>query len=111
VRNLEKSDRFVSPRLGGETALTPEKATAFGRAPAPGPGGMRNVNDQQGNGVEFEIFSGYNPLPPDAGKKEVKRDAIKTAKPKTPGPKPSVKAKPKTGKAAAAKVPPARGVR
>ena len=68
VRNLERSERFVTPRLGGETALTAEKANAIGRA---GPV-IRNVSageDQAfGNGVEFEIFSGYNPLPENAGK-------------------------------------------
>jgi type IV pilus assembly protein PilN len=65
VRNLEKSQRFVAPRLGGETALTVDKANAIGRGPAPG---VRNVSagpDQVfGNGVEFEIYSDYNPLPP-----------------------------------------------
>ena len=68
VRNLEKSQRFVTPRLGGETALTTEKAAAIGRG---GPA-VRNVSAGAdpafGNGVEFEILSGYNPLPPDAGK-------------------------------------------
>jgi len=86
VRNLEKSQRFVTPRLGGETALTAEKANAFGRGGA----GVRNVSagpDQAfGNGVEFEIFSGYNPLPADAGKKESagKKEEVKgKSKPNT----------------------------
>jgi len=80
VRNLEKSQRFVSPRLGGETALTAEKATALGRAPV---AGVITVSDQApGNGVEFEIFSGYNPLPADAGKREEARGkAERVAKP------------------------------
>ena len=60
VRNLETSQRFIAPRLGGETSVAPEKAAALGRP------GLRNVSadaDQYaGNGVEFEIFSGYNPL-------------------------------------------------
>jgi type IV pilus assembly protein PilN len=51
VRNLEKSQRFVAPRIAGEAAQTPENASARGSAPSPG------------GGVEFEIFSGYNPLP------------------------------------------------
>jgi type IV pilus assembly protein PilN len=50
VRNLEHSQRFLAPRLVNETAQTqPGSATpvAFG---VPG-------------GVEFDILSGYNPLP------------------------------------------------
>lgn len=50
VRNLEKSQRFIAPRIAGESAQTQEIAAARGGAPA-------------GGGVEFEIFSGYNPLP------------------------------------------------
>ncbi len=59
VRNLERSQRFVGPRLGGESALAPDKAKALG--------GLRTVSgpgaEPLGNAVEFEIFSGYNPLP------------------------------------------------
>lgn len=62
VRNLERSQRFVGPRLGGESALPPDKAKALGAA-----GGVRTVGagagDVLGDAVEFEIFSGYNPLP------------------------------------------------
>ena len=61
VRNLERSQRFLAPRLAGESSLTAEKARALGQ-----PGGAINVNassEPAGNGVEFEIFSGYNPLP------------------------------------------------
>ena len=57
VRNLERSQRFLAPRLAGESSLTAEKAKALGQ-----PGAV-NVNQPIGNGVEFEIFSGYNPLP------------------------------------------------
>ncbi len=53
VRNLETSQRFVAPRLAGEAAQAQEAAGR--RAPAVGPGA-----------VEFEILSGYNPLPADA---------------------------------------------
>ncbi len=71
VRNLEKSQRFMSPRLGGESALSADKANALGRAQS---GGVRNASagpdDFSGNGVEFEIFSGYNPLPEQTGKRE-----------------------------------------
>lgn len=50
VRNLETSQRFLSPRLSGETALMASEANRGGPAVAPG-------------GVVFEILSGYNPLP------------------------------------------------
>jgi type IV pilus assembly protein PilN len=74
VRNLETSQRFVAPRLAGETSVAPEKAAAIGRAPA-----VVNVADQYaGNGVEFEIFSGYNPLRESELKHEAK---TKTAAP------------------------------
>lgn len=64
VRNLEVSRRFVDPRLGGEQALTSEKAKAIGAAGAGG-ANLQNVNsspDAAGTGVEFEILSGYNGL-------------------------------------------------
>ncbi len=61
VRNLERSQRFVGPRLGGESALPADKAKALGA------GGVRTVSagpgDALSDAVEFEIFSGYNPLP------------------------------------------------
>ncbi len=52
VRNLERSERFLAPRPANETAQTRE------------PGGLTAVA-QTGvpGGVEFEILSGYNPLP------------------------------------------------
>lgn len=52
VRNLERSQRFLQPRLANESAQTQE--------------GGRTVNVGQPitpGGVEFEIISGYNPLP------------------------------------------------
>lgn len=65
VRNLERSQRFVSPRLGGESALTADKARALGQTT--GQAGVQQVSAGQGDqltdNVEFEIFSGYNPLP------------------------------------------------
>ena len=71
VRNLETSQRFTSPRLGGESALSAEKANALGRGQQPG---VRTVgaspDEIVGNGVEFEIFSGYNPLPEPIGKRD-----------------------------------------
>jgi type IV pilus assembly protein PilN len=63
VRNLERSQRFVAPRLGGESSLTADKAKALG-----GPNVSAQAVDQAvGNGVEFEIFSGYNPLTEKSG--------------------------------------------
>jgi type IV pilus assembly protein PilN len=51
VRNLETSQRFVGSRLAGEAAQAAES----------GRGGMVAVSAP--GSVEFEIFSGYNPLP------------------------------------------------
>jgi type IV pilus assembly protein PilN len=100
VRNLETSQRFVKPRIGGETGLTAEKASALGRGQAPGFQAISAATGQPvgGNLVEFEIFSGYNPLPPPApkdgaGKREEGRGKS------LPRPKPAPKAAP-------AKVPP-----
>jgi type IV pilus assembly protein PilN len=61
VRNLETSQRFVGSRLAGESAMPPDKAKALG--------GLQNVSamaggTSMGTPVEFEIFSGYNPLQP-----------------------------------------------
>jgi type IV pilus assembly protein PilN len=66
VRNLERSQRFLAPRLAGESSLTAEKAKALGQN-VPGRAGAMSVNEPAGNGVEFEIFSGYNPLPESPG--------------------------------------------
>ncbi len=56
VRNLETSQRFVSPRLAGEAAQQALDKGLPGAQAGPA-------------GVEFEIFSGYNPLPEVAVKK------------------------------------------
>ncbi|MEG9436968.1 PilN domain-containing protein [Edaphobacter sp. HDX4] len=49
VRNLEKSQRFISPRLANESSQVQEgSATAASTATG---------------AVEFDIYSGYNPLP------------------------------------------------
>jgi type IV pilus assembly protein PilN len=52
VRNLETSQRFLSPRLSSEQAQMQEgnRATSAAQMAAPG-------------AVQFEILSGYNPLP------------------------------------------------
>jgi len=107
VRNLETSQRFVKPRIGGETGLTADKAAALGRGQ---PAGVRMINAATGdvvgsNLVEFEIFSGYNPLPPPAPKDSTgKKDATKPksastpkkpAKPATPKVAPPVKPAPR----------------
>jgi type IV pilus assembly protein PilN len=51
VRNLETSQRFLSPRLASEQAQTQEGSHST-NAPVAMPGA-----------VQFEILSGYNPLP------------------------------------------------
>lgn len=62
IRNLEHSQRFVGPRLAGESALTREKAAALNGGTVQNASAAAGGNPA-GNGVEFEIFSGYNPLP------------------------------------------------
>jgi len=52
VRNLERSQRFLQPRPANETAQTQEGKSTAVAAPPGAPGG-----------VEFDILSGYNPLP------------------------------------------------
>jgi type IV pilus assembly protein PilN len=58
VRNLEHSQRFLAPRLNNETAQTQER----GLTPA--------VEVGVPGGVEFDILSGYNPLPESAKERE-----------------------------------------
>jgi len=57
VRNLETSQRFLSPRLSSEQAQTQEGNRGVNAAPVTVPGA-----------VQFEILSGYNPLPVKAAK-------------------------------------------
>ncbi|MFC6646846.1 PilN domain-containing protein [Granulicella cerasi] len=52
VRNLERSKRFLQPRLSGEATQSKEA----GRSGAP-------VNPAVPAGVEFDILANYNPLP------------------------------------------------
>jgi type IV pilus assembly protein PilN len=96
VRNLEKSQRFIAPRLAGE-ATQAQETHALG-TPVEAPGG-----------VEFDITSGYNPLSEAAtpakeksatlkeDKKEqpVKSQAVPKATPKTSDTKPSPKGVPR----------------
>jgi type IV pilus assembly protein PilN len=61
IKNLESSQRFVAPRLTGESAMAQETGRAASIPTTPG-------------AVEFEILSGYNPLP------EAKTEKVKVAK-------------------------------
>lgn len=82
VRNLEKSQRFIAPRLAGESAQAQE--THGPGAPAAAPGG-----------VEFDITSGYNPLPEPARSKAepAAKDEQKKERPKSQVAKPAHKAR------------------
>jgi type IV pilus assembly protein PilN len=98
VRNLERSQRFLHPRLANETAQVAEKGTASS-LPVGVPGG-----------VEFDILSGYNPLPDKIIAEKLEKGAgpkvvvAKPAGPKAPRKTPPVvKASPRP-----AAVPPAR---
>jgi len=67
VRNLERSKRFLAPRLTGE-AQAKEAGTQ---------GNNFNANSLAPAGVEFEILANYNPLPPGesySSQKALKRD-------------------------------------
>ncbi len=57
VRNLERSRRFLSPRLSGETSQLKDSTSPNGRPAA--------INPPAPAGVEFEILANYNPVPPD----------------------------------------------
>ena len=91
VRNLETSQRFVAPRLSGESAMAADKAKAIGQAQTVSLGGQ-----PIGNGVEFEIFSGYNPLIVPAAKAQVSTSRKPAAFRK---PSPDTLAAPSTGAA------------
>ena len=56
VRNLEKSQRFVAPRLAVESAQAQEGRGSGSPTLTPG-------------AVQFDIYSGYNPLPEPSEKK------------------------------------------
>jgi type IV pilus assembly protein PilN len=70
VRNLEHSQRFLTPRLVNETAQTQQ------------PGSATPVAFGGTGGVEFDILSGYNPLPLPA--KDAAKDST-TATPNSAG--------------------------
>jgi type IV pilus assembly protein PilN len=73
VRNLERSKRFLAPRLTGEATQAKEA----------GPQGNNfNASSLAPAGVEFEILANYNPLPPGesyASEKPAKKDAATDA--------------------------------
>lgn len=63
VRNLEKSQRFVGPRLADESAQVQEGRGSGASALPPG-------------AVEFDIYSGYNPLPDATSSQKTKTSGI-----------------------------------
>jgi len=65
VRNLEHSQRFLMPRLANETSQTTETGRLVPVMQTGVPGG-----------VEFDILSGYNPLPAEK-KPTVAKDAVR----------------------------------
>jgi type IV pilus assembly protein PilN len=78
VRNLETSQRFLLPRLSSEQAQTQEGNRGT-NAPVIAPGA-----------VQFEILSGYNPLPAKSAKEisaTTDADSTKAAVKRTPAPK------------------------
>jgi type IV pilus assembly protein PilN len=68
VRNLETSQRFLHPRLASEQAQTQEGAVRGANAPVLAPGA-----------VQFEIWSGYNPLSANAVKAVAEKDEDKSS--------------------------------
>jgi type IV pilus assembly protein PilN len=79
VRNLERSQRFVAPRLAGEAAQTQDSH-----------GGQVNPAANGPVGVEFEIYSGYNPLSaplPKTSRAAKNDESAKPAQPKATSPR------------------------
>jgi type IV pilus assembly protein PilN len=78
VRNLERSQRFLQPRLANETAQTQEQGRLLASAQPGGAGADLGR-------VEFDILSGYNPLPArknsSPAKGQLKQDRPAAAKP------------------------------
>jgi type IV pilus assembly protein PilN len=94
VRNLETSQRFLSPRLASEQAQTQEGNRNAAQVVAPG-------------AVQFDVLSGYNPLPEKStkdvaakgkgGAAEGDSPADTVKKKRTTAPKSGSPASPKTG--------------
>ena len=76
MRNLERSQRFVSPRLINESAQTMEQGRPAGAALALGT-------------VEFDILSGYNPLPAQKTAAQTEKSDAQRAKTAAPSGKPA----------------------
>jgi type IV pilus assembly protein PilN len=91
VRNLERSERFLAPHVGNETAQTEEQ----GRLMAVGAGVP--------GGVEFDIVSGYKPLSAATVNRPVRKELAgkdltsvgRPAKPAAPVAKPAAPGRPK----------------
>jgi type IV pilus assembly protein PilN len=64
IRNLERSQRFLAPRPANETAQIQE------------PGKMNVAQAGIPGGVQFDILSGYNPLPPSTKGEEEKDTGV-----------------------------------
>jgi type IV pilus assembly protein PilN len=101
VRNLERSQRFLEPRLASETkqATDPNKSGPMNVA----------VDPLKLTGVEFDILSGYNPLTTTVVRAQVKKDKPATTdaaqpvvhhnrKPQPPSPRPAASTIPTGGK-------------
>jgi type IV pilus assembly protein PilN len=74
VRNLERSKRFLAPRVTGEATQAKESGGAGGNVN----GNAMNANSLAPAGVEFEILANYNPLPEGesyASQKTVKKES------------------------------------
>jgi len=67
VRNLERSQRFVSPRLMNESAQSQDQTHPVAVGLPPG-------------AVEFDILSGYKPLPAQAAAEQKEKAAAPAAK-------------------------------
>jgi type IV pilus assembly protein PilN len=81
VRNLERSERFLNPRPANETAQTQERGGVTPVAQVGVPGG-----------VQFDILSGYIPLPPVDKATLAKEEAAKEGPAQTSGAAPAHKA-------------------
>jgi type IV pilus assembly protein PilN len=81
VRNLEKSQRFVAPRLANEAAQASE--TGRNGQPAQFAGPVVTPGS-----VEFDILSGYNPLPATPALKQTSSDVkgVKGSGARSPAP-------------------------
>lgn len=85
VRNLEHSSRFLQPRLASENTQARETASTRQAAGGSGGGiqygaqyvptaGSTEVTSTAPAGVEFDILSGYNPLPEPNGRPVVRSE-------------------------------------